>query len=449
MSEDSTSLASILPACSRLYALHPSGSGMVESLTSYIVRLAQLHGMTTASLVVNEYAPAFQCCKVMGNGRCDVVGKFSSALNGVGDFAAEGAKILERLTTIGNLDHLTLLPFRDLISPRSSVRQHSAWCPQCLDDWQRGSETVYSPLVWHLGAVSVCPSHQNTRLVDTCPHCRRQHFPLSRWSLPGWCPRCGKWLGESVSEANALPAESAVSVEANSLLEAVLRGDCKPSPVVLSTNLRLLQDRLYNGSLYRFAGAAGLNGSSILCLVNGKSHPGLETLLRISVVTHVPASSLVGNLLEESNLRPDSASKTITFASRRCHPYQWNDVRKLISQALKAENPQTLGRICKTAGLDPGRVSRALPIESQALIQRTRDLRKASRNKCIQDAKLDIQKAVLRSFEEKKRYNHKYVNRLLKRPGCFRSPELRFFRDQLVELGQAGRLPKVDGRSSK
>src|SRR3712207_5314294 len=47
------------PSCSRLYGVEPIGFGtpFVESLTSYIVRVASAHCVTAGTLVAEEVAP--------------------------------------------------------------------------------------------------------------------------------------------------------------------------------------------------------------------------------------------------------------------------------------------------------------------------------------------------------------------------------------------------------
>ena len=414
----------------------------MESLTSYLVRLADAHGLSTASLVVAEYAPLFRCKVMDDQGHCDVLGKFSSALNGLGDFASEGARVLENMTTCDNLDRLTLLPLRDLVSPRSSVRPYAAWCPRCLADWMDAKTTIYSPLLWHLSPVLACPIHHG-RLIDTCPQCRKRHFPLSRWSVPGHCPRCRSWLGDADATEDATESEIAVSAEANALVEAVRNRKCQPNPAIFSNNVRFLQDHLYAGSLSRFSRSVGLNDSSIRNFVTGRALPGLETLLRISVTTQVPSPKLAGTLLEQSDLTVGSARRLITFSRRNCRPYQWERIRELIVQATKAENPSSLHSFCDAMGLDPGRVSHALPKESRALIERTAAERSALKERRLQQAKLDIHRAVFRCFEEKKRLCHTLMERLMKRPGSLRAPELRAYRDRLARLAQRGELPEV------
>jgi hypothetical protein len=331
-------------------------------------------------------------------------------------------------------------------SPTGNGANGDSWCSQCFTDWRESGATLYSPLIWHLSSVYSCPTHQKRRLADVCPHCQKQHFPLSRWSLPGHCPKCGSWLGAPLGTApEASPTEVALATEASGFLEAVLSRSCSPSPAVFSMNLRFLQDQLYGGSLSGFAGGAGLGDSGMRALVTGQSKPGLGTVLRISVMTQVPARKIVAQILEESDLSIGRMRLPIRFPRRKFRSYKWDQVRKILLEAATAERPRSLHSLCEEAGWDPGRVSRALPKEARALIQRTLAVRSTLKQERLQQAKLDIHRAVSRCFEEKKRLCHATLERLMKKPGSFRSPELRACRDQLVQLAQRGELPKVEG----
>src|ERR1017187_9274328 len=99
------------PDYSRLFSIEPCGvkTGYVESITSYLVRLSDVHGLTPSGLVVREFAPLFHRRPVDHRGHCDLFGSFGASLNGIGRTALEGVKILEHLTARNNLGALTLL----------------------------------------------------------------------------------------------------------------------------------------------------------------------------------------------------------------------------------------------------------------------------------------------------------------------------------------------------
>ena len=86
---------------SRLFRLEPH-QGQVESLTSYLARLADRHGLPLGSLILRELVPAFSC-KFLRRSPTDLFTKMGASLNGLGNVAVEGAKIVEGLTSCPGL----------------------------------------------------------------------------------------------------------------------------------------------------------------------------------------------------------------------------------------------------------------------------------------------------------------------------------------------------------
>src|SRR5438045_2443795 len=100
MSADTIQFWDAEPVCppprSRLYRLEPVGLGTayVESMTSYIVRVAAAHSLSVWTLVTREIAPRFRHQVVIGVGRtCDLFKRLAGSLNGNCATANEGSDI--------------------------------------------------------------------------------------------------------------------------------------------------------------------------------------------------------------------------------------------------------------------------------------------------------------------------------------------------------------------
>jgi hypothetical protein len=175
---------------SRFYALPPIGLGtpLVESLSGYVVRLAEAHAVSAGSLVgkglSNSVSPG------------DInLGNVSYAINGIGESAKRWIRALETMTSCSDIRYLTLLPFERLFPKPFLFRQVRAWCPTCYELTASRAEQLYEQLLWCLKLVEVCSRHR-AFLTTTCPHCLRSQRPLSATSRPGFCSRCGLWLGD-------------------------------------------------------------------------------------------------------------------------------------------------------------------------------------------------------------------------------------------------------------
>jgi len=149
---------------------------MVESLTSYVARLAEAHSVTVGDLVgrvlseLENPADPFitavaKAARAGGHGfrACRY------AVNGVTDRAAKLVGALEAATTRRDLRYLTLLPLRFTL-PDELFRRRRAWCEICFDQWRTSGQILYEPLLWAIELSSHCPLHA------------RRTMPVVSWS---------------------------------------------------------------------------------------------------------------------------------------------------------------------------------------------------------------------------------------------------------------------------
>ena len=355
---------------SRFICLDPCGlrEGPVESLTAYLRRLADAHGLATWGLVIREFAPRFSRPLVDGDGHTDLFGPFGAALNGIAGTALQAVEILSGLTGRKDLQSLTLLPFREVLSPRSSIRKTVAWCPLCLSDRLCSGRTIYLPLVWQLDVVSVCPTHKDSFLEHICPRCGKTHFQLCRKSPPGYCPKCGAWLGiENFKKPRHSVAvtdlDRTIAKQTNALIQCVVAGSCSPCRNVLRRNLRLILDKSFNGGVTAFSRAARMHHNSLSDLVFGTARPGIDSLMRISLATGIEAAKLVGEAISVSDILSAAPPLGGGFLERRrCRKYEWPTIARNLRLEVEQSHsfPQSLFSLCRKHGLDSGYVASTL-----------------------------------------------------------------------------------------
>jgi TniQ protein len=187
---------------SRLYSLEPIGlsTPYVESLTGYIIRLAQEHDLSVQDLVVRQILPMYGRA---GNSRADYnwtngfwIGD-SVLVNGLGVIADTWKKMIEELTLRQDIGHMTMLLWKNVIAGKSKLgflHQRRKWCVVCYHEWQSSKKPIYEPIIWSLSVVTTCPRH-GTLLSSECGHCGQNSSPLCQFSRPGYCSKCGYWLG--------------------------------------------------------------------------------------------------------------------------------------------------------------------------------------------------------------------------------------------------------------
>lgn len=188
-----------MPQPSTLYALNPIGVGtpFVESLTSYIARVALAHCVFPGVLMRHVIVP-FAERHSTGEGRSTTLplrdGKATGALNANQQTAMNAVNALESLTKRHGWRALTLVRWAEVFPLFGLIRTTRAWCPRSLEEWQTTGRTIYEPLVWTVQAVKICSRH-DCPLETQCFACRRTSPWLAWRSRPGYCARCQQWLG--------------------------------------------------------------------------------------------------------------------------------------------------------------------------------------------------------------------------------------------------------------
>ncbi len=235
------------PPRSRLYRLEPIGMGTpeVESLSSYLNRLAQAHCVTVSALIAHELVPQLgtpasaraRRAAALVRGVPRGLGQpLAQRIYGLGRTAATWVDGLEGLTGRRDLRFLTLLVWRDVLPDRHLFSPRLRWCPACFDAWLTTGDMLYDPLLWKLNPITTCVRHQR-RLRSRCRACQQRPTTFSGRSRPGYCSRCGAWLGtagradlqpdEQLSE-DAWPWQHWVVTNLGQLLQAAPRLACPP-----------------------------------------------------------------------------------------------------------------------------------------------------------------------------------------------------------------------------
>ncbi|MGL5943461.1 MAG: TniQ family protein [Waterburya sp.] len=179
---------------SKLYSVAPINIGrpLVESLTSYISRLALAHCVYPGILMERIIKQVID--KKHSSADLHNLYGFTSAINGTGVMGSDIVSGLEKLTLQKQLALLTLANLSELIPSRKLFNEHRKWCPQCFENWKVQNEELYEPLLWKIQAVEICSIH-NSALQEKCLFCNRHNYHLAWKTRPGYCSQCDRWLG--------------------------------------------------------------------------------------------------------------------------------------------------------------------------------------------------------------------------------------------------------------
>lgn len=320
--EEITACASLrltLPTLPRRSDLHSQkpigvGTGLVESLSGYLMRLAETHGVSASLLFKEVLFPKMQSfypTAQQRSNRADFV--CINAANGIGIIASDFVRALEALTLQNGLSYLTMLTWSNVLPVMKLVRTARAWCPSCYEEWYEREDTIYEPLLWSLEAISFCPAHKRW-LNHNCRTCGRKQPLSAGYSRPGFCAYCRRWMGSfDRADDEVIPSESDVEEHtwfykaAGEILSAPPSLRALPQRDTLLAALRSVTTHFPHGNA-KLGKILKIHCSAICQWVRGISRPQLYSLLRLSHGTRISASSfLLGeDIKEDIKIDPNS-----------------------------------------------------------------------------------------------------------------------------------------------
>lgn len=171
-------------------SLEGKGTSDIESLPSYVFRLAHLHGVSVGRLL-----DSLPC-----NEKTNPANRLLSG--------SLGSLVRPNSTTMGIIDALvhacsedrstlqsaTMMPLEAAMArSASSFAPHLRWCPLCLAEQVAESGTAYLKLTWQLSDVKACADHR-VLLRDKCPSCGSVQRGWTRDVQLSLCEWCGTRL---------------------------------------------------------------------------------------------------------------------------------------------------------------------------------------------------------------------------------------------------------------
>jgi hypothetical protein len=317
-----------VPPRSRLYSLAPLGlaTPLVESLTSYLHRLAWSYRVSVRALVAQEVLPHLRDpsyvraspAQLSGFARCR-----ASSLNGTGATAADWARTLEQLTARTDLRHLTVRPWAEGVPAWGLLRPVPAWCPACYHDWQGRGQPAYQPLLWMLQEVTICPTHQ-TRLRAACPACGRHQSPLAARTPPGCCTQCASVLGAPLASVERETDDAVLAWQAwvlgtiEDLRRASVEGRSLPWDYLPDGIAACIAER---GSARHLGRRVHASKQLFLSWRHGTRRPSFGYLLRACYVLNLSPLQLMSRGGQEVPvLRAAASSRQVPLPQRRGPP---------------------------------------------------------------------------------------------------------------------------------
>lgn len=330
---------------SPLHNLEPMGIGtpLVESLSSYVARLAEDHYVSTSNMAVYGIGPLLSHVRLRSDSAVIGSHKSVSHMNGNSSSAVEWVSALEHLTPRKDLRSLTLLPFAHLFSDKDSLKLSRSWCPSCLEEWRVKMLTIYEPLMWCIKAVKLCPLHHEP-LVSACPYCGSSSLVLAPHVLPGYCTHCERWLGYTTNSPQATEVKEYQIWATQEIGELLTSGSLEKRqrtgtiPAVLNF---LLAKRIQRDGIRALAQLIKVHKATLNLWLSGESQPTLKDLLTLCWVFKLKLVELdmQGVSLEKHSGFDERVAEIVNERSLNRSKTDWMKIEKLLYDIVLGNVP--------------------------------------------------------------------------------------------------------------
>lgn len=370
-----------IPPRSPYYCLEPIGIGtpFVESLTSYVTRLAAEHSITVGGLIKRGIAPIIGKNYYTHNSnnvlKIGVKMKDLGSINGIGTYAHDWAMTLKSLTLRHDLILLTMLPFAHIFTDRGLIEYHKKWCPKCYgnyDDCIKHKNIVYDPLLWKIKSVRWCQKH-HIPLVEKCPRCDSHVRHLSAHSLSGHCTECGVWLG--------LPCETSIghlenkndnkeiwiSNSTGEILTHVAEISASITTEQISNTIRSCIELFTNNNREKYSKYCNISYCQLETWCQGANKANLDSLLKCCVSMNISLMEFLnGNVsCSEEDRKRLIADGIYSYEKRKraqCGRIDKKKALSLLTEALnETEKPPSVPEVARRIGCSHGQLHVLFP----------------------------------------------------------------------------------------
>lgn len=443
---------------SQLYHLDPIGVGtpMVESLTSYVSRLAEAHSVHLYVLVRKLVLPllnwpSFYKDEHVNHGRLNgFLGQHSVSLNGLTPSVRDFVQALEQVTMRRHLHLLTMLPYKEVLSGQALLRRTKAWCPRCYEEWREAEQVIHEPLLWMLSVVTLCPKHGQP-LEQHCPNpnCTRVQYPLTTRGQSGYCARCGHWLGNPSlhSDAQLADGEKTSQQHTGAMVGTLLATTAdKPGELrkeTLISTISACVQTVANGKPSVFARLLHIQPSTIWEWQHARKVPQLGMLVKISALLEVPLFNLLTATNVEINVSANHRKRLETTPPAKSRKRRRRKAtKKQLRSALEAviqhpdDPPPSMREVAESLQYSASYLAKVFPDLCKTISAQYARYQAEKRVERQQRLCEEVRQAIQLLHTQGRYPSRRQVSKLLTGPGNFWEPEVyRTWQKALQELG--------------
>lgn len=353
-------------AISRLFNIDPIGVGTpyVESLPSYIKRLAEAHSVYPRVLLKKEIFPETRDYPLgLALSRDNKI-----LLSISSNITSDLIRVLETKTSNNNIHNMSLSKLNDYITGNFVFRDHAAWCPLCFEESRQKNEPVYEQLIWSIREIEICGKHC-IPLHHICPQCHNQIKHYNAFGRVGYCCHCKSRLDLDNLDSYSYNELNKWDVWVLDNIGSILSGIPDSNlftMTCLSRNIVKILD--YTGlTKVALAKEVATTHASIREWAIKGSKPTLSSVLLLGFKYGLPIIKL---LFEEVNVKNIKINNSKGRPNTERRKVDYNELQQAIKRALASTELVSIEVICKKFGVKFETLKRHFPREYNLLQQK-------------------------------------------------------------------------------
>ncbi|MGG0720137.1 TniQ family protein [Robertmurraya massiliosenegalensis] len=429
-----------------LYNLKPInlGTKYVESLTSYIMRIAYEHNVTIGNLINKQIVPQVNKDYLTRSGTYGGNRFYEGAktINGYMENSSDLVKVMEKLTSRSDLSDLTLNKWKDFIALRNLLKDSLSWCPECINKW-RSSSMVYYPLIWHIKPVKICIEH-NCFLLEECQVCHEKVDILRRQILPGYCSKCFASLSLATNNEKPEPLELKWQRFIIHNLENILTLDItyffikSPREQILN-QLNIINEEYFLGNISDFSKFLNIPKSTLRCWLSYENFPALESLLFICFKINKNISDLLfENEIPAVNIYQIDNHIVVKKKKVIRKPLDIVVIEKKLKELLRNDPVISMSAAANKIGHDKRVLYRNFPDLCKQISKRYREFVDLKSNQRVEMLKVEINKAFISLINEEIYPSRRKIEQRVNKKGLLKEKVLQeYWKSLLAKSGFA------------
>jgi hypothetical protein len=332
-----------------------------------------------------------------------------------------------------------MLFWSNILTPCNLFRTNKAWCPICYQERHQNGHVVDEQLLWTSNLITICPQHEKP-LVDLCPHCNHKS-PLLNWqSRPGYCSKCGEWLGINQYLKTFTDGEASIKLQlewqswtanvVGELISTAQSFESAPSKENIRKSLNLVIDKVAENNAAAFSRIIGVPKNSLSMWQSTNTLPELNILLKIcyeleiSLVEFLTPKNLITKSFTKISQKYLQLSRTPRVSPKVFDQHKVRDALLAILAGNEEPRP-TMEEVGKPLGHHNRTISRHFPDLCSAISAKCRNYNKACRLKSIEKLCSEVREIVLSLNAQGVYPTEGRVCELMPNPGCFRYKQVR------------------------